>query len=164
MKKIILLFALAFGMALSANALTYEEAFEAIKNMPEVKGVEGTEISGDNDFTAIGITDGQLVVWDGERGSQTGIYGNTIYKIMGELPASEMVQCRMNDSGLFAIFAKPISQDYNRIIIFSDSPYAGFTGTIIGYINNDFLNLLRSAVLLPREGGGTSLYLKALNF
>ena len=36
MKKILLLLALAFGMAVSANALTYEEAFESIKAMPQM--------------------------------------------------------------------------------------------------------------------------------
>lgn len=85
MKKILLLLALVFGMAVSANALTYEEAFESIKAMPQMKGVEGTEISGHNDFGSIGVTNGRLLIWDGEKGSQTGVYGNAIYKIIGEI-------------------------------------------------------------------------------
>lgn len=70
MKKILLLLALAFGMAVSANALTYEEAFDSIKAMPDMKGVDGTEVSGHNDFAAIGVTNGQMLVWSGERGSE----------------------------------------------------------------------------------------------
>lgn len=164
MKKILLLLALAFGMAVSANALTYEEAFDSIKAMPDMKGVDGTEVSGHNDFAAIGVTNGQMLVWSGERGSQTGVYGNAIYKLIGELPASEMIQCKMTDSAIFAIFAKPVSKDSNRIIIFSDSAYAGFTGALIGYISNDALNALRTAILIPRQEGGTALYLNAMNF
>ncbi|WP_300507016.1 hypothetical protein [uncultured Duncaniella sp.] len=164
MKKILLLLALAFGMAVSANALTYEEAFDSIKAMPDMKGVDGTEVSGHNDFAAIGVTNGQMLVWSGERGSETGVYGNAIYKLIGELPASEMIQCKMTDSAIFAIFAKPVSKDSNRIIIFSDSAYAGFTGALIGYISNDALNALRTAILIPRQEGGTALYLNAMNF
>lgn len=164
MKKIYLLLVMALGMAMSANALTYEEAFDSIKAMPNIKGVEGTEISGHNDFRAIGVTDGQLLVWSGERNMQTEVYGNEIYRIIGELPASEMIQCKMTDNAIFAIFAKPVSKDSNRIIIFSDSAYAGFTGALIGYISNEALNALRTAILIPRQEGGTALYLNAMIF
>lgn len=164
MKKILLLLALVFVMAVSANALTYEEAFESIKAMPQMKGVEGTEISGHNDFGSIGVTNGRLLIWDGEKGSQTGVYGNAIYKIIGELPAAEIIQCKMTDSSIFAIFAKPESKNTNRIIIFSDSAYAGFTGALIGYISDEALNSLRTAILIPRPEGGTALYLNAMNF
>lgn len=68
MRKVLLLLAFAFGMASTANALTYEEAFEAIKAIPQMQGVDGTEISGHNDFGAIGVTDGRLLVWSGEKG------------------------------------------------------------------------------------------------
>lgn len=164
MKKIYLLLVMALGMAMSANALTYEEAFDSIKAMPNIKGVEGTEISGHNDFRSIGVTDGQLLVWSGERNMQTEVYGNEIYRIIGELPASEMIQCKMTDNAIFAIFARPVSKDSNRIIIFSDSAYAGFTGALIGYISNEALNALRTAILIPRQEGGTALYLNAMNF
>ncbi len=164
MKKILILLTLAFGMAMSADALTYEEAFDSIKAIPSMKGVDGTEVSGYNDFEAIGVTNGKLLVWYGEKDSQTETYDNVIYKMIGELPASEMIQCKMTDSAIFAIFAKPVSADSNRIIIFSDSAYAGFTGALIGYISNDALNALRTAILVPRQEGGTALYIKAMNF
>lgn len=164
MKKVLLLLALAFGMAMSASALTYEEAFDSIKAMPGIKGVDCTEVSGHNYFDAIGVTDSQLLLWSGEKGSQTAAYGNAIYKIIGELPASELIQCKMTDSAIFAIFAKPESPTSNRIILFSDSAYAGFTGALIGYISNDALNALRSAILIPRPDGGTAVYLNVLNF
>lgn len=164
MKKILLLLTLAFGMNIYANALTYEEAFDSIKAIPTMKGVEGTEVNGHNYFDAIGITNSQLLVWSGEKGNQTETYGNVIYKMIGELPASEMIQCKMTDSTIFAIFAKPESSNSNRIIIFSDSAYAGFTGALIGYISNNALNALRSAILIPRQDGGTALYLNVMNF
>lgn len=164
MKKILLLLAFAVGLAMTANALTYEEAFASIKAMPNMKGVDGTEVSGRNDFSVIGVTDGKLLVWYGERDSQTEVYGNAIYKLIGELPASEMIQCKMTDSAIFAIFAKPVSKDSNRIIILSDSAYAGFTGALIGYISNEALNALRTAILIPRPEGGTALYLNVMNF
>lgn len=165
MKKILILFALAFGMAVSANALTYEEAFDSIMSIPQMKGVDRTEISGQNIFGAIGITNGELLVWDGEKGGkETEAYGNVIYKMIGELPASEMIQCKMTDSAIFAIFAKPLSDNTNRILILSDSAYAGFSGALIGYISNDALNGLRTAILIPRQEGGTAMYLNVLNF
>lgn len=164
MKKILLLLVLGLGMAMSASALTYEEAFDSIKAMPHMKGVDETEVSGHNDFGAIGVTNGKLLVWYGERDSQTGVYGNAIYKLIGELPASEMIQCKMTDSVIFAIFAKPLTKDSNKIIIFSDSAYAGFTGALIGNISNEALNALRTAILVPRQGGGTALYINAMNF
>lgn len=70
----------------------------------------------------------------------------------------------MTDSSIFAIFAKPESKNSNRIIIFSDSAYAGFTGALIGYISDEALNALRTAILIPRPEGGTALYLNAMNF
>lgn len=165
MKKILFLLTMAFGMAMSANALTYEEAFDSIKAIPNMKGVEGTEISGNNDFSSIGVTNGQMLVWYGEKGGrETEAYGNVLYKMVGELPASEMIQCKMTDSSIFAIFAKPVSADSYKIIILSDSSYAGFTGAIIGNISNDALNALRTAILIPRQEGGTALYLNVMNF
>ena len=164
MKKFWLLFMLAFGMTITANALTYEEAFDSIKAIPNMPGVEGTEVSGNNDFQAIGVTDGRLFVWNGERGGQTGVYGNALYKVMGELPASEMIQCKMTDNALFAIFAKPDSKGSNSIIILSDSAYAGFTGVLIGSISDESLNALRTAILVPRQEGGTALYLNVMSF
>lgn len=164
MKKILFLLTLVFGMAISANALTYEEAFDTIKALPQMKGVQGTEINGNNDFAAIGVTNAELVLWDNEGPKQTEIYGNAIYRVMSELPVSEIIQCKMTDSAIFAIFAKPVSSNSNRIIILSDSAYAGFTGALIGYISNDALNALRSAILIPRQDGGTALYLNVMNF
>lgn len=166
MKKTLILIALLIGIASGAKALTYEEAFDSIKAIPEMKDVNGTLVSGDNDFAAVGITDGQLVVWIGETyiDKETEVYGNILYKIMGELPAAEMVQCRADDQNIMAIFAKRISADNNRILILSDSARDGFTGALIGYINNENLDNFRKAILIPREGGGTALYLNALNF
>ena len=166
MKKIIPLIVTVFCLTVSANALTYEEAFETIKAMPHMKGVEGTLVSGDNDFAAIGVTNAQLIVWDGETlyDNETEVYGNELYKMIGSLPVSEMVQGRMSGSSIFAIFAKPVSEYENRIIILSDSGGAGFTGVLIGYINSKNLSALRQAILTPRPEGGTALYLNALNF
>lgn len=165
MKKILLLLAVMIGVSMSANALTYEEAFDSIKSIPNMKGVEGAEISGLNDFSSIGVTDSKLLVWFGEKGGrETEAYGNAIYKMIGELPASEIIQCKMTDSAIFAIFATPLSTGSNRIIIFSDSAYAGFSGTIIGYISDVALNTLRNAILMPRPDGGTALYLNVMNF
>lgn len=165
MKKFLLIITLVIGMVMTANAITYEEAFDSIKAIPNMKGVEGTEVSGHNVFGAIGVTNSQLLVWSGEKGGrETEAYGNVLYKMIGELPAAEMIQCKMTESAIFAIFAKPVSTDTNRIIILSDSAYAGFTGALIGYISNDALNALRTAILIPRQGGGTALYLNALNF
>ena len=153
------------GMVMTSNAITYEEVFDSIKAIPNMKGVEGTEVSGHNAFGAIGVTNSQLLVWSGEKGGrETEAYGNVLYKMIGELPAAEMIQCKMTESAIFAIFAKPMSADTNKIIILSDSAYAGFTGALIGYISDDALNALRTAILIPRQEGGTALYLNALNF
>ena len=166
MKKLIFLIVMAVSLTMSAMAVTYEEAFESIKGMPHMKGVEGILVSGQNDFIALGITHAQLILWDGETAfdKETEVYGNKIYKLIGELPADEMVQGRMSGSSIFAIFARPISKDINQILILSDSAGAGFTGALIGRIDNNDLDALRQAILTPREGGGTSIYLRALNF
>lgn len=153
-------------MAINAGALTYEEAFSSIKSMPQMKGVDGTLVSGDNDFSSIGVTDGKIILWNNEsgQGNETGVYGDSIYRIMAALPVSEIVQCRIGDGNLMAIFARPQSGGTNRILILSDSAGAGFTGAIIGNISNENLNALRKAILLPRDGGGTAIYLDAINF
>ncbi len=164
MKKIFLVLAVVVAAAFGAKALTYEQAFEAVKAMPEMQGVDGTVISGNNDFASIGVTDAQLIVWAGETRDNTATYGNKIYSIIGELPVSEMVQSRMAGSSIMAIFAKPVSADTNRIIILSDSAGAGFTGAIIGYINDYNLEALRQAIIIPRETGGMAIYLKTMNF
>ena len=166
MTKLLTIIAIAICTIFNANAMTYEEAFDSIRALPHMKGVNGTMISGDNDFVSLGITHAQLILWDGETNldNETEVYGNQLYQIIGELPVSEMVQGRMFVGSIFAIFAKPISKDSNRILILSDSAGAGFTGALIGYINDSHLESLRQAILAPREGGGTSVYLKALNF
>lgn len=166
MKKLFLLFVLTLCASFGANALTYEEVFNTIKGMPNMKGVEGTMVSGDNDFSSIGVTHAQLILWTGETGfdKETEVYGNELYKVIGQLPVSEMVQSRISDSSIMAIFAKPISKDSNRILILSDSAGAGFTGALIGYINDECLNNLCNAILISREGGGTAIYLNVLNF
>lgn len=153
------------ALVVSANAMTYEEAFEAVRAMPQMKGVEGTQLSGHNDFAAIGITDARLILWDNERGGkETEPYGNRLYEIIGELPVSEMVQGRMYGGSIFVIFAKPVSESDNSIIILSDSAGDGFTGAIIGKISNSSLEFLRNAIIVPRPTGGMAVYLNALNF
>ena len=164
MRKILLLLMLALGLADAASALTYEEAFDSIKAIPNIKGVQGTLVSKYNDFASIGITRGQLVVWSGEAGHETEAYGNRLYKIMGELPASELIRGMMTDQTIFVIFARPVGKDSNRILILSDSAGAGFTGALLGYICDAELAQLRKAILVPREQGGTALYLNAMNF
>ena len=166
MKKIFSLIAIILFMANSTMAFTYEEAFDSIKALPHMKGVNGTMISGDNDFVSLGITHAQLIVWDGETSfdKETEVYGNEIYKLIGELPVDEMIQGRMSDGSIFAIFAKSISKDTNQILILSDSAGAGFTGALIGRIDDNNLEALRQAILVPREGGGTAIYLNVLNF
>lgn len=165
MKRIAALLMAVVALTVSANAMTYEEAFEAVKAMPNMKGVEGTEISGGNDFAAIGMTDAQFILWDNERGgNETEAYGNRLYQIIGELPVSEMVQARMYGGSMFAIFAKPISEHSNRIIILSDSAGDGFTGAIIGKISDSSLEAFRNAIIIPRPTGGMAVYLNVLNF
>lgn len=164
MKKLLFLLTCVFAITLSAGALTFEEAFASIKAIPNMKGVQGTQISGSNDFDAIGVTDGQLILWDNESAAETEPYGNKIYEIMGELPVSEMIQGRMFGNSIFAIYAKPISADKNRIIIISDSAEAGFTGAVLGYINNESLAALRRAIIKPNESGGMGVYFNVMNF
>ncbi len=164
MKNFCLLLAFVLGMAVNMNAITYEEAFNSIKAMPQMKGVEGTVISDDNDLAYIGISDGELVMWSGEVSGQTAPYGNALYKIMGELPAAELIKGMLNDQTIFVIFAKKVSENSNRILILSDSAGAGFTGAIIGYIADPELNALRNSILIPRPTGGTALYINAMNF
>ena len=83
---------------------------------------------------------------------------------MGELPAAEIIQIRANDQNILAIYATPISADDSRILILSDSARDGFTGALIGHINNKDLQTLRTAILVPIPGGGTAIYINALNF
>lgn len=163
MKKIITILAFVLAITSGINAMTYEEAFDAIKALPDMKGVEGTQISGSNDFAAIGVTDGQLILWDNESATETEPYGNKIYAVMGELPVSEMVQGRMYGNSIFAIFAKPISADINRILILSDSAEDGFTGALLGYIDNESLAALRKAIIKPNETGGIGIYINVMN-
>lgn len=123
MKKIFSLIAMIFCMAFGSMAFTYVDAYESIKALPHMKGVEGTMVSGDNDFVSLGITHAQLIVWDGETSfdKETEVYGNEIYKLIGELPVYEMVQDRMSDGSILAIFAKPTLKDMNQILILSST-------------------------------------------
>lgn len=70
----------------------------------------------------------------------------------------------MSGGSIFAIFAKPISANSNQILILSDSVGAGFTGALIGRIDDRNLEALHQAILTPREGGRTAIYLNVLNF
>ncbi|MDE5793309.1 MAG: hypothetical protein K2I08_01150 [Muribaculaceae bacterium] len=166
MKKLISLATLLFCMAFNAGAITYEEAFDSIKALPRMKGVDRVLISGDNIFQLLGITDGQLIVWDGEKNMETAPYYNEIYKIIGQLPPSEMIKSYMTGitGSILAIFAKPVSENSNRIIILADSSGEGATEAIIGYINDDDLQALQKSILVPRSVGGTSIYMNAINF
>ena len=166
MKKLFSLVALLFCMTFNAGALTYEEAFDSIKALPHMNNLDDVLISGDNIFDSLGITDGQLIVWYGEKNKQTAPYYNEIYKIIGQLPPSEMIQCHMTGitGSIMAIFAKPVAEDSNRIIILADSSGSGATEALIGYINDENLQSLQKAILVPRSVGGTAIYLNAINF
>ncbi len=166
MKKIFSLLAIIFCMAFNVDALTYEEAFDSIKALPQMKGVEEELLSGSNDFLSLGITDGKLLVWSGQRNLETAPYFNEIYKIVGQLPPTEMIQSYMSSvtGSMLAIFAKPVFGDSNRIIILADSAESGVTEVLIGYINNENLEALRNAILVQRPEGGTAIYLNAINF
>ncbi len=95
MKKFFSLLSLLLCLALNANALTYEEAFDSIKALPQMKGVDRELITGNNDFKSLGITDVQLVVWSGEYHKETAPYFNEIYNIIGQFSPTEMVHSFM---------------------------------------------------------------------
>ncbi len=166
MKKIFSIIALLFCLALKANALTYEEAFDSIKALPQMKYVDRELITGDNDFKPLGITDVQLVVFDGEYHKETAPYFNEIYRIIGQISPTEMIQSYMSSitGSIMAIFAKPISYYSNRILILADSAESGVTEAVLGYIDNDSLESLRKAILVQRPTGGTAIYLNVANF
>lgn len=166
MRKYILLLIALVSFTVNAAELSYEEAFDSIKAIPNMKGVEGTMISGHNDFKSLGITDGQLIVWDNESGNynETAVYGNTLYRIMGALPAADLIQGSMSDQTIFVIFARKVANGSNRILILSDSAHDGFTGALIGYIDDQHLSVLRNAILMKNCDGGTSIYLRAMQF
>ncbi len=166
MKKIFSILALLYCLAFNAEALTYEEAFDSIKALPQMKGVDRELITGDNTFKPLGITDVQLVVWDGERDRETAPYFNEIYKIIGQFSPTEMVQSYMSSitGSIMAIFAKPASDNSNRILILADSAQSGVTEAVLGYIDNDSLESLRNAILVQRPTGGTAIYLNVANF
>lgn len=166
MKKIFSILSVLLGLAFSANALTYEEAFDSIKALPQMKGVDRELITGDNDFKSLGITDVQLVVFDGEYHKETAPYFNEIYNIIGQFSPTEMIQSYMSSitGSIMAIFAKPVSDNSNRILILADSAQSGVTEAVLGYIDNDSLESLRNAILLQRTTGGTAIYLNVANF
>ncbi len=166
MKKIFSIIALLFCLAFKANALTYEEAFDSIKALPQMKYVDRELITGDNDFKPLGITDVQLVVFDGEYHKETAPYFNEIYRIIGQFSPTEMIQSYMSSitGSIMAIFAKPISDNSNRILILADSAESGVTEAVLGYIDNDSLESLRKAILVQRPTGGTAIYLNVANF
>ncbi len=153
-------------LALNANALTYEEAVDSINALPQMKWVDRELITGDNDFKSLGITDVQLVVFSGEYHKETAPYFNEIYNIIGQFSPTEMVQSYMSSitGSIMAIFAKPISDNSNRILILADSAGSGVTEAVLGYIDNDSLESLRNAILVQRPTGGTSIYVNVANF
>ncbi len=168
MKKIFSILALLLGLAFNAEALTYEEAFDSIKALPQMKGVDRELLTGDNNLKHLGITDVQLVVWTGERDKETAPYFNEIYNIIGQFSPTEMIQSYMSSitGSIMAIFAKPVpaSDNSNRILILADSAGSGVTEALLGYIDNDSLESLRNAILVQRPTGGTSIYLNVANF
>ncbi len=166
MKKIFSILAVLLCMTFNANALTYEEAFDSIKALPQMKGVDRELITGDNDFKSLGITDFQLVVFTGEHDKETAPYFNEIYNIIGQFSPTEMVQSYMSSitGSIMAIFAKPVSDESNRILILADSAGSGVTEAVLGYIDNDSLESLRNAILVQRPSGGTAIYLNVANF
>ncbi len=166
MKKIFSILAMLLCMAVNANALTYEEAFDSIKALPQMKGVDRELLTSDNDFKQLGITDVQLVVWTGEYHKETAPYFNEIYNIIGQFSPTEMIQCYMSSitGSIMAIFAKPVSENSNRILILADSAGSGVTEALLGYIDNENLALWRNAILVQRPTGGTAIYWNVANF
>ncbi len=146
MKKLFSIIALMFLTVVSANALTFKEAFDQINAMPDLSGIvsfnksdAGAGWVGNILMEDIKVTSKLHEVGNG----QTVYYGSKVEELSKQLPKSELVLSGADFQNLVYIYAKPIDNNVSEILLMIDQAYQGQTTVILGKVNSHIVEALK---------------------
>lgn len=149
MKKIVLSLGMA-SICFIANALSLDEAFEKIQNIPDLPGVydqEGIYHSA-SWVENIPFQNSKIVTKYHEVGkNQTLYYGEEIHKIYSELPRKQLYYGYIDKYTSFYIYGKEITDESTQILIIIDAAQAGKTTAILGNVHPSFAQAMRAGHL-----------------
>lgn len=150
MKKLFSIFALMFLMVVSANALTFKEAFDEINAMPILSGI----VSGNKSDAGLGwvgyilMENGMITYKDHQVGNgQTVYYGSKVEEISKQLPKENLILSGANFQNLIYIYAQPIDNTVSEMLIMIDQAYQGKTTVILGKVNNHIVDAIKQGTV-----------------
>lgn len=145
MKKLLSLFVLILISALSAYSLTLKEAYEKIKRLPDLEGVESvnSEIFLGSGIGFIPFEDVCITEKINQgNGKQTLFYGNKLTEIQNQVPRDLLILGGEDYQNTVLFFAKPIDNNYSELLIMIAQAYQGKTTAAYGKVRNWVIEML----------------------
>lgn len=148
MKKIVLTLAVMLSTALSAFSLTLKEAYDQIKALPDLQGVQTfSAIYEDNGWvSSIPFESAETTAKIHEVGDgQTVYYGSHVEELQRQLPKSQLALGAADYANLLYIYYNPVDGQNSELLILIDQAYQGKTTAIYGKVSNQVVNALKAA-------------------
>ncbi len=143
MKKVILLFSIAFSISFGVSAMSLKDAFEALSNVPNISAKT------DYDTPILGlIVNGQQASAKNLDASQILESGNAVLTILNQVPLSRMINGGNNNYVCAFVYASPESSNgIFEVLIVLMSGRDGDISIIYGGIDSDAKGALQNAPL-----------------
>lgn len=126
MKMIIVTLMMMAAMIIEISAITLQDAFKTIAQLPDIKDVRsGISTDLKSEWLEGLSLDKAVVAYKAhEIGSeQTIYYGNKVMDVVKQLPTENLILSAANSQNLFYIYSKPISEYKCEILILIDMAY-----------------------------------------
>lgn len=167
MKRI--LFTLIVGLAamLSASALTFQEAFDEVKALPDGKGMTTEDVINKTlKSVSFPIQNLACCVKSGQSAEDTEYYGNSLFSIMDHIDPATLVKAYGDDQVLFSIFAQESqSKGQYDILVLYDNAEKGFCVAMLGQIAAAQYQLLQQGCIIAYDKNtNICLYIEAFGF
>ncbi len=165
MKRILTVVLLAIATVASTMALTYEEAYDSIKSMPNMQGVRQNSYP---KISSLGISNAKIALkFEGFEPVmpvpdsikvEPVVYSDALHGIIASLPSSELVKGYLDEQRIFVVYSHPITSVNNKIFIIFDNAFDGNSGVILGEITDQALEQFTQSLLVRNDNGGINLY------
>lgn len=147
MKRTLLSLAAIAIATMSAMALDLKSAYEELKDMPDLEGVESngwTDVY-NGWIGALPVESAQVTFKAHEVGDgQTVYYGSKVENLARQLPKDQLILSGADFQNLLYIYAKPVSQYTSEILILSDQAYQGITMAIYGKVSANIIKAIKN--------------------
>lgn len=143
MKKIALLLAIAFSFALSSSAMSLQEAYKALSNIPNIS------VNREINSPLLGLFENaDISMASSLNESQIAESGTAVLTILNQVPLTRMINGGNNNHVGAFVYASPDSKDgiYETLVVLMSGKLGDIT-VIYGGISQAAKNALQSAPL-----------------